>query len=161
MPTLVLGHPQTRRSFSLRFTPMEPTDSPTKWVNDHIRTYVESNGAKGHHWQGLPTLLLTTTGRKTGSPRRTALIYGEDAGRYLIVASNGGAAADPLWYRNLVASPTVTLQVGAAVFQAQATTASAAEKPALWDKMVQIFPTYAGYQKKAPREIPLVILTPM
>ena len=68
-------------------------DSPVGWVQDHIRAYVETNGQEGHMWRGVPTLLLTTTGRKSGELRRTALIYGRDSDDYVIVASKGGAPA--------------------------------------------------------------------
>ncbi|MDQ3248313.1 MAG: nitroreductase family deazaflavin-dependent oxidoreductase [Chloroflexota bacterium] len=136
----------------------EILDSPTGWVAKHIRRYVESNGKQGHLYQGMPTLLLTTRGRKSGKLRRTALIYGQDANRYLLVASNGGAPDHPAWYLNLVAQPDVTVQVGAEVFQAQARTASHEEKPALWQQMVAIFPQYKTYQAKAGRDIPVVIV---
>ncbi len=135
-------------------------DSPERWVRDHIEEYVASDGRKGHRWRGLPTLLLTTRGRKSGKLRRTALIYGQDGGNYLIVASNGGAASHPLWYHNLVDDPHVTLQVGADEFAARARTATAEEKSRLWPVMTAIFPTYDRYQKKATRDIPLIILEP-
>ena len=91
----------------------EPTiiDSPSDWVADHIRLYVETNGAEGHIWRGVPTLLLTVTGRKSGALRRTALIYGRIGDDYVIVASKGGHPTNPLWYENLVANKEVTLQV--------------------------------------------------
>ncbi|MEU7898402.1 nitroreductase family deazaflavin-dependent oxidoreductase [Nonomuraea sp. NPDC049152] len=133
-------------------------DSTTGWVADHIRTYLETNGEKGHMYQGWPTLLLTTRGRKSGKLRRTALIYGQDADRYLLVASNGGSAAHPAWYLNVMAEPDVTLQVKADRFAARARTATAEEKPALWTAMTSIFPLYDSYQTKADREIPLVIM---
>lgn len=139
-------------------------DSPTGWVRDHIRSYVESDGAKGHQWRGVSTLLLTTRGRKSGKLRRTALIYGQDDGSYLVVASNGGADQHPLWYLNLSANPEVELQVGADKFTAHARTANAEEKARLWPLMAQIFPNYDAYQQKAGkagRDIPLVILTPV
>ena len=140
-------------------TSHEPiSESTTGWVADHIQTYVESDGAKGHIWRGMTTLLLITRGRKSGLLRRSALIYGEDEGRYLIVGSNGAAKHHPLWYLNLVANPEVELQVGAEKFTAIARTATAEEKPHLWAIMAKIFPTYNDYEKKAPREIPLVIL---
>jgi deazaflavin-dependent oxidoreductase (nitroreductase family) len=69
----------------------EVFDSPKVWVRSHIREYEESDGKKGHRWRGLPTLLLTTRGRKSGKLRRTALIYGQDGKNYLLVAPNGGA----------------------------------------------------------------------
>lgn len=134
------------------------TDSPTDWVADHIRQYVETNGAKGHLYHGVPTLLITTKGRKSGLWRRTALIYGQDGGRYLLVASNGGSVTHPAWYLNLTAHPEVTMQVGAEVFPARARTATAAEKKDLWPLMVKIFPLYGRYQDKTDRDIPLVIV---
>src|SRR5688500_5893285 len=139
----------------------EVFDSPTGWVKSHIKTYVESDGKKGHLWRGLPTLLLTTQGRKSGKLRRTALIYGQDGKNYLLVASNGGDPNHPAWYLNLSANPEVELQVGTEKFKARARTATAAEKPRLWKIMSKIFPTYDRYQAKAGREIPLVILEPL
>lgn len=140
----------------------EPTiiDSPSEWVADHIRQYVETNGAEGHIWRGVPTLLLTVTGRKSGSLRRTALIYGRIGTDYVIVASKGGHPTNPLWYENLVANSEVTLQVGADIFQAKAETMhDGAERDAAWKTMVDIWPDFANYQLKTKRKIPLVRLT--
>jgi deazaflavin-dependent oxidoreductase (nitroreductase family) len=145
-------------------TQEEIFDSPTGWVRNHIQQYVESDGKKGHKWRGLPTLLLTTRGRKSGNLRRTALIYGQADGNYLIVASNGGADDHPLWYLNLTANPAVEIQVGAEKFTSRARTANATEKPRLWQIMSKIFPTYDSYQVKAGkvgREIPLIIIEPV
>jgi deazaflavin-dependent oxidoreductase (nitroreductase family) len=136
----------------------EVLDSPTGWVAKHIRTYVETDGKKGHLYQGMTTLLLSTRGRRSGRLRRTALIYGQDGDRYLLVASNGGSANHPAWYLNLSDDPGVEIQVGPDKFAARARTATAEEKPELWRKMAEIFPTYDGYQAKAGREIPLVIV---
>lgn len=133
-------------------------DSPTRWVAQHIRRYVESDGRNGHRWSGVYTLLLTTRGRKTGKLRRTALIYGEDGGRYLVVGSKGGAETHPSWYLNLVHNPKVHLQVGGDKFTARASTATAAEKPRLWKVMTSIWPEYDRYQTRTSREIPVVIL---
>ena len=144
---------------------MEPKeqvfDSPQGWVRSHIQEYVESDGKKGHKWRGLPTLLLTTRGRKSGKLRRTALIYGRDGANYLVVASNGGAAKHPNWYLNLVENPEVNLQVRADEFSARARTASPEEKLRLWQVMSKIFPMYDSYQAKTSREIPLVIVEPV
>ena len=139
----------------------EVFDSPTGWVKSHIRDYVESDGKKGHRWRGLPTLLLTTRGRKSGKLRRTALIYGRDGKNYLLVASNGGASTHPSWYLNLVENPEVELQVGADRFTARASTATGEEKARLWQLMIEIFPQYDQYQAKAGREIPLVTVEPV
>lgn len=139
-------------------------DSPTGWVRDHIHQYVESDGEKGHNWRGITTLLLTTRGRKSGKLRRTALIYGQADGNYLLVASNGGADQHPLWYLNLKANPEVEIQVGAEKLRGRARTANAEEKPRLWQIMSKIFPNYDSYQVKAGkagREIPLVIIEPI
>ena len=133
-------------------------DSPTGWVADHVQHYVETDGANGHLWRGVPTLLLTTRGRKSGKWRRTALIYGKDGDNYVIVASQGGAPKHPAWYLNLVDHPAVDVQVGADKFSALAHTASAEEKARLWPLMVSIWPSYKDYQTKTEREIPVVVL---
>lgn len=142
----------------------EVVDSPVGFVADHIKTYVESNGSEGHIWRGVPTLLLTTIGRKSGVGRRTALIYGRDANDYVIVASKGGSAINPLWYENLVAVPEVTVQVGAEIFACTATTyvediENKSHRQKIWDLMVVIWPGFAEYQVKTDRRIPLVRLT--
>jgi deazaflavin-dependent oxidoreductase (nitroreductase family) len=133
-------------------------DSPTGWVNRHVREYVDSDGKKGHRWSGVDTLLLTTRGRRTGKLRRTALIYGRDGDRYLVVASYGGRPDHPLWYRNLVADPDVEVQIREERFLARARTASADEKPPLWKTMAAMWPDYDKYQAKTSRDIPVVIL---
>lgn len=136
----------------------EILDSPVDWVAKHVRGYVESGGRKGHKKWGVHTLLLTTRGRKSGKRRRTALIYGQDGDRYLVVASNGGAATDPAWYLNLVEHPEVEVQVGPERFTARARPASAEEKPRLWSLMAALWPQYDRYQARTRRNIPLVIL---
>jgi deazaflavin-dependent oxidoreductase (nitroreductase family) len=133
-------------------------DSPTSWVARHVRNYVESGGEKGHAYHGMPTLLLTTHGRKSGKLRRTALIYGRDGDRYVLVASNAGASRHPAWYLNLLENPDVGIQVGPDRFSARARAASAEEKPRLWRLMASIFAQYDAYQKKASRNIPVVIV---
>ena len=139
--------------------PEEVKDSPTGWVASHIRRYVDSDGDNGHEWRpGVYTLLLTTRGRRSGKLRRTALIYGRDGDRYLVVASIGGAAKHPAWYLNLVEHPEVEVQVGPERFTARARTATVEEKPRLWSLMAGIWPSYDGYQKKTGRDIPVVIL---
>jgi deazaflavin-dependent oxidoreductase (nitroreductase family) len=139
----------------------EVTDSPVDWVAEHTRRYLESGGEDGHEWHpGVPTLLLTTTGRKSGVKRRTALIYGRDNTDYVIVASNGGTREHPAWYLNLDADPEVELQVLDAVIPATAHTATGPERERLWALMRQIWPSYDSYQTKTDREIPVVVLTP-
>ncbi|MFC0005640.1 nitroreductase family deazaflavin-dependent oxidoreductase [Micromonospora siamensis] len=134
-------------------------DSPEGWVADHIRRYVETDGAEGHEWRpGVFTLLLTTRGRRSGKLRRTALIYGRDGDAYLVVASQGGAPQHPAWYLNLLADPQAELQVGAETFPVRARTAGPQEKPRMWSTMTSIWPAYDEYQTKTDREIPVVVL---
>jgi deazaflavin-dependent oxidoreductase (nitroreductase family) len=123
-----------------------------------MRRYIASGGQDGHLWEGVTTLLLTTTGRRSGQTRTTPLIYGRDGDRYLVVASRGGAPKHPSWYENLAAQPLVQVQGMADRFKARARTATAAEKPALWKTMAAIWPPYDEYQARTPREIPVVIL---
>jgi deazaflavin-dependent oxidoreductase (nitroreductase family) len=136
----------------------EITDSPTGWVSKHVREYLSTDGAQGHRFYGHDALLITTVGRRSGIRRRTALYYGRDGDRYLLVASNGGSATHPAWYLNLLAHPELQVQVGAERFDAVARTANAEERPRLWDAMVKVFPTYARYQKGNSREIPVIII---
>ena len=138
----------------------EVHDSPEGWVSDHIQQYVQTDEAQGHIWNGVPTLLLTTQGRKSGEWRRTALIYGEHGSSFVVVASKGGADSAPAWYLNLQANPEVRVQVGSRKFTARARTASAEEKPGLWAKMAEIWPAYDEYQTKTDRPIPVVVLDP-
>lgn len=132
-------------------------DSPVQWVADHIRNYVDSNGADGHIWRGVPTLLLTTKGHQSGLLRRTALIYGRDGDDYVIVASKGGAPTDPQWYTNLKKESAVTIQVGANILSGTASTyALDATREKVWQSMVAIWPGFAEYKEKTTRQIPLV-----
>jgi deazaflavin-dependent oxidoreductase (nitroreductase family) len=128
------------------------------WIKDHMQRYLETNGEEGHEWRGVPTLLLTTTGRRTGKQTTTPLIYGRDGDRYLVVASKGGAPGHPMWYTNLAANPGVEIQLKGDSFKATARTASPEEKPALWEKMAAIWPAYNEYQQRTARKIPLVII---
>jgi deazaflavin-dependent oxidoreductase (nitroreductase family) len=135
-----------------------PPSRAPGWQAEHANRYIASDGEDGHLWEGVPTLLLTTTGRKSGKQFTTPLIYGEANGAYLVVASRGGAPEHPQWYQNLVAQPEVGVQIKADKFRAKARTANAEEKPSLWKLMAAIWPSYNDYQKKTTREIPVVIL---
>lgn len=136
----------------------EPKDSPVDWVNEHIQRYVSTDGANGHEWQGIPTLLLTTTGRRTGTRHRTALIYRQVGDDHVIVASKGGAEQHPAWYFNLAANPDVTVQVRDEVFDGRARTAEGEERARLWPLMVEVFPNYAQYQERTERQIPVIVV---
>jgi deazaflavin-dependent oxidoreductase (nitroreductase family) len=136
------------------------TDSQWDWVAEHTRRYLASGGTDGHESNGVLTLLLVTTGRRTGVPRRTCLIYGTAGDEFVVVASKGGADEDPAWFLNLRADPRVGVQVGSRRFTALARVASSAERENLWSQMARIFPLYEEYAQKTEREIPIVLLAP-
>jgi deazaflavin-dependent oxidoreductase (nitroreductase family) len=125
---------------------------------EHTQRYKETDGEVGHDWQGTQTLLLTTTGRKSGKPRELPLIYGRSGDDFLIVASKGGADEPPAWYVNLRADPTVEVQVKGDRFKAHARVATADEKAEMWKTMVAEWPQYDEYQAKTEREIPIIVL---
>jgi deazaflavin-dependent oxidoreductase (nitroreductase family) len=150
-------------SSSTPFDESTVVDSPTEWVNSHIQTYVASDGESGEGFrEGVPILLLSVLGRKSGLWRRTALIYGRSGDAagdaYVVVASKGGAPEHPKWYTNLVAEPTVHVQVKGEKFTARARTAEGAERARLWERLAEIWPDYNDYQTKTTREIPIVVL---
>ena len=139
----------------------QPLDSAMDWVAEHTRTYVETDGEDGYLWRGYPTIVLTTTGRKSGDLRRNALIFGRDGGDYILVASYGGRPNHPLWYLNLVADPSVTIQDRADVIQGVAETVPEGdERDRLWALMVALFKNYSEYQDKTDRRIPVVRVRP-
>ncbi len=126
---------------------------------EHVRRYRETDGEEGHDWRrGAPTLLLTTTGRRSGTQHTTPLIYQQDGDRYLVVASKGGADTPPDWYHNIEQDPEVEVQVWGDRFTARARTASEDEKDRLWPVMTAVWPDYDAYQRRTERAIPLVIL---
>ena len=129
--------------------------------DEHVRRYEETDGAEGHDWQGTTTLILATTGRKSGQQRRHPLIYQKHGRDYLVVASKGGADEPPSWYLNLVAHPDVQVQVKGDKFEARARTATPEEKPEMWREMTAASQAYDDYQKKTSREIPVVVLKPV
>lgn len=129
--------------------------------DEHVRRYEDTDGEVGHDWEGgAPTLVLTTTGRRTGEPRKFALIYQKVRESYVVVASKGGADQHPDWYFNLRDRPDVGVQVGSERFTAHARTASGAEKAELWPVMAAAWPAYDEYQRSTDREIPVVVLEP-
>ena len=143
-----------------------------KWMSDHIDRYMKSGGKDGHMYTlkppGMdkeitaPALLLVTKGRKSGEKYLFPLFYGDtDNGAYYIVASKGGAPDHPGWYKNILANPEVEVQVGTKTVKARARTVTGAERQKLWDQAVTWWPSYADYQKKTEREIPVVVLDPV
>jgi deazaflavin-dependent oxidoreductase (nitroreductase family) len=143
----------------------KPTELPS-WIKDHLSRYLATDGKDGYLWDAtvgggkgmVPTLLLTTTGRKSGRALTMPLIFGRSGPDYVVVASKGGAPAHPAWYLNLEANPIVQVQVMADKFSARAHTADANERAVLWPKMVEIYGPYAHYQTKTDRQIPVVVL---
>ena len=126
---------------------------------EHVRRYLETDGEVGYRWRNdAPILILTTTGRKSGRPWLRPLIFGEDDGRYVIVASQGGAPTHPDWYLNLSAQPEVEVQIKGDRFRARARTAEGEERVRLWKQMARIWPPYDEYQTRTDREIPVVVL---
>ena len=142
--------------------------SAIPWIAEHIELY-RTDPEKAHMWDStavggpglLPTLLLTTTGRKSGEPRALPLIYGALDGSYVVIASKGGMPHHPLWYRNLEAKPECELQVGSKRVSARARIAEGEERERLWKRMAEIYPPYLDYQKATERTIPVVVLDPV
>jgi proline iminopeptidase len=140
------------------------------WMVEHANRYLASGGTDGHLYHiklegrpemDVPSLLLTTKGRKSGDRFIFPLFYGRTGKGYFIVASKGGAPEHPGWYRNIEADPVVEIQVGTEKLTARARTATGAERAKLWDEGLKFWPPYADYQKKTEREIPVVVLDPI
>ncbi len=125
----------------------------------HATIYEQSGGRIGA-WAGLPTLLLSVTGRKSGQTRSTPLVYFEDNGRYVVVGSDGAAKRDPQWWKNLQVNPSGSIRVGKKQFEIEATLATDPERERLWELGKSINPMWARYQTRTKRELPVVVLTP-
>ena len=137
--------------------------SPTGWVREQVELYESSGGTQGTTLRetGLPVILLTTRGAKSGKLRKTPLMRVEHEGRYAAVASVGGAPKHPVWYFNVQADPKVELQDGPAKQDMTAREITGAEKAEWWERAVAAFPPYAENQKKTDREIPVFVLEPL
>lgn len=126
---------------------------------EHVERYEATDGEEGHDWQKGSTVgILTTTGRKTGEPRKTPLIYGRSDDKVMVVASKGGSDEPPAWYLNLKEDPKVSFQIKDDRFTATARDATPEEKPGLWKIMASQWPDYDEYQRNTDREIPVVVL---
>lgn len=128
--------------------------------DSHVEAYRATGGEVGYIWNNATTLLLTTTGRKSGEKKTVPLIFVADGDNYVIIASLGGAPNHPAWYLNLAVEPRVTVQVKDKVFDAVARTAGSAERERLWAKAAEAWPQYDDYQAKTSRQIPVVVLEP-
>ncbi|WP_432590740.1 nitroreductase family deazaflavin-dependent oxidoreductase [Streptomyces sp. HD1123-B1] len=134
--------------------------SPEKWVRDQVELIESSGGADGTTLRGMPVVLLTTRGAKSGKIRKTPLMRVEHDGRYAIVASLGGAPEHPVWYHNVVADPRVELRDGPVRQDMTAREVTGDEKARWWERAVQAYPDYADYQRKTDRQIPVFVLEP-
>jgi deazaflavin-dependent oxidoreductase (nitroreductase family) len=134
--------------------------STSQWARDQAELYESSGGTEGTMLHGRPVIILTSKGAKTGKVRKTALMRVEHDGQYAAIASKGGAPEHPFWYYNLVANPLVELQDGPTKRDYLAHLATGVEREQWWQRSVDAFPNYAGYQEKTDREIPVFILVP-
>ena len=123
-----------------------------------IEEFRANRGKSGGPMEGRPLLLLTTTGAKSGQPRTTPMMYIPDGNRLLVIASNAGAPVHPDWYRNLVAYPEVTVEVGNEIFEAIAIATEGPERQRLWTRVVELYPFFADHQAKVTRQIPVIVL---
>ena len=139
----------------------EYAPSPVDWSREQAEKYIESGGTEGTDLQGMPVILLTTVGAKTGKLRKTPLMRVEHNGEYAIVASLGGAPKHPVWYYNVAKNPRVELQDGTVTQDYQAREVFGDEKAAWWERAVAAYSPYSDYQKKTDRLIPVFVLTPV
>ncbi len=130
--------------------------------NSYNRQLIEEfrahRGKSGGPMEGRPLLLLTTAGAKSGQLRTTPVMYIPDGDRLLVIASNAGAATHPDWYRNLLAHPEVTVEVGNETFKAIAVVTEGSERQRLWTRIVELYPFFADHEAKTTRQIPVIVL---
>jgi len=140
----------------------EYAPSPARWVRDQVELYESSGGQRGNTLRdtGLPVIIVSTRGNKSGKIRKTPLMRVEHDGQYLLVASKGGAPSHPVWYYNLVADPkSVTIQDGPEPFAVEVRELDGDERASWWERAVAAFPPYAEYQQKTERRIPVFLAT--
>jgi deazaflavin-dependent oxidoreductase (nitroreductase family) len=132
--------------------------SPTGWVAEQVALYEGSGGAEGTTLRGLPVIIVTNTGRKTGAIRKTPLMKVTDGTSYVLIASRGGAPTHPVWYYNLKADPSVEIRDGVEVYPMRVReVVDSTERSRLWDLAVEAYPPYQDYQEKTDRTIPVFI----
>ncbi|MGW0117871.1 nitroreductase family deazaflavin-dependent oxidoreductase [Streptomyces sp. NPDC003327] len=143
--------------------PLEGTyePSPSQWVRDQVDLYESSGGTEGTTMRGMPVVLVTSIGAKSGKLRKTPLMRVEHEGAYALVASNGGAVKHPVWYHNLIASPHIELRDETRKWDMKVRVVTGEERRIWWQRAVDAFPDYADYQRKAEREIPLFVAEPV
>jgi F420H(2)-dependent quinone reductase len=135
--------------------------SPSDWAREQAETYEATGGADANTLRGVPIIVLTSVGAKSGKLRKTPLMRVEHEGEYAVVASMGGAPQNPTWYHNLKQNPHVELQDGPEKKDYLAREASGDEKATWWKRAVAVWPDYQEYQERTDREIPVFVLTPM
>jgi deazaflavin-dependent oxidoreductase (nitroreductase family) len=137
--------------------------SPATWVRDQVEEYERSGGRRANTLRdtGLPVVIVTSRGNKSGKLRKTPLMRVEHGGEYALVASKGGSPAHPVWYYNLLADPeAVTIQDGPTPFDARVRLVAGDERAEWWERAVAAYPPYAEYQTKTDREIPVFVASP-
>lgn len=153
-----------RRDDGTKTMPLEGEyePSPAQWVREQVELYESSGGTKGTTLldTGLPVIVLTTRGARSGKIRKAPLMRVEHDGVYAAVASLGGAPKHPVWYHNVLSDPHVELQDGPVRQDMIAREVTGEEKSLWWERAVAAFPQYAEYQKKTDREIPVFVLEP-
>jgi F420H(2)-dependent quinone reductase len=132
--------------------------SPAQWVRDQVDTIESSGGTDGIMLRGMPVVVMTMIGARSGKLRKVPVMRIEHDGVYAVVASKGGAPDNPLWYRNLVANPSIELQDGTVKREVTAREVQGEEKAQWWDRAVAAFPDYATYQERTDRQIPVFVL---
>lgn len=135
--------------------------STQQWVRDQVELYERSGGTEGTTLRGLPVIVLTSVGARSGRIRKTPLMRVEHAGTYAAVASQGGAPTHPLWYHNLKAHPRVELQDGPHKGDYVAREVTGDERDTWWARAVSAYPDYADYQRKTDRQIPVFVIEPV
>jgi deazaflavin-dependent oxidoreductase (nitroreductase family) len=126
---------------------------------DVIEEFRATGGKRAGRFTNRPLLLLTTTGARSGLPRTIPLVYSRDGDRLVVIASKGGESTNPDWYHNLLANPTVTVELPGETFRATASIAEGAERRRLFDQQAAQMPFFAEYERTTPRRIPVVVLT--
>jgi len=134
--------------------------SPEQWVRDQVEKYESSGGIEATTLRGVPVVVVTSVGAKSGKLRKNPLMRVEHEGAYALVASQGGAPSHPRWYHNIVANPTVEIQDGPDRREYSVRLADGEERAAWWERAVDVWPAYADYEAKTEREIPVLVAEP-
>ena len=134
--------------------------SPEKWVRDQVEAYEASGGTEATTLRGVPVVVVTSVGARSGKVRKNPVMRVEHDGRYALVASKGGAPSHPVWYQNLMAHPTVELQDGADRRDYTVRVVEGDERATWWERAVDVWPDYAEYQTRTDREIPVFVAEP-